>query len=323
MRMTLLLFCPLLLAGCGGTPSSSMQTPTSTPASSIGPSTPTAHSESSGESATLVAYFSVTSNTKKLAEYASRHLKSELFEIVPKQVYTQEDINYNGDCRANREQNDDSSRPEILNQIADISKYDTIVLGYPIWWGQAPKIMYSFVEAYDLKGKTILPFCTSGSSPIGTSATNLAKSAPEANWLTGERFASSASSSDIANWLDANLKKETTMKLTIDGKPQNVTWAVNESVKALKSIATNGLTIKMEEYGGFEQTGSIGQSIVRDDKNIDVEPGDIVLYAGNQISVFYKSHAWSYTRLGHINASQSELENALKKDSIEFVLSGK
>jgi len=128
-----------------------------------------------------VAYFSVTNNTKKLAEYASRHLESELFEIVPKQAYTQDDINYNGDCRANREQNDDSSRPEILNQIADISKYDTIVLGYPIWRGQAPKIMYSFVEAYDLKGKTILPFCTSGSSPIGTSATNLAKSAPEAN----------------------------------------------------------------------------------------------------------------------------------------------
>ena len=323
MRMTLLLFCPLLLAGCGRTPSSSTQTPASTPASSIGPSTPIAHSESSGENTTLVAYFSVTNNTKKLAEYASRHLESELFEIVPKQVYTQEDINYNGDCRANREQNDDSSRPEILNQIADISKYDIIVLGYPIWWGQAPKIMYSFVEAYDLKGKTILPFCTSGSSPIGTSATNLAKSAPEANWLPGERFAASASSSDIANWLDANLTKETTMKLTIDGKSQNVTWAENESVKALKSIAANGLTIKMEEYGGFEQTGPIGQSIVRDDKHIDVEPGDIVLYAGNQISVFYKSHAWSYTRLGHINASQSELENALKKGSIEFVLSEK
>ena len=108
-----------------------------------------------GNNNVLVAYFSVTNNTKKLANYAKEYLQSDIFEIVPTQEYTSADIDYNSDCRANREQNDESARPEIKYTISDISQYDTIVLGYPIWWGQAPKIIYTFMESYDFSNKTI------------------------------------------------------------------------------------------------------------------------------------------------------------------------
>ena len=102
----------------------------------------------------------------------------------------------------NKEQNDSSSRPEIGSMDIDLSNYNLIYLGYPIWWGQAPKIMYTFVESHDLNGKNILPFCTSGSSNIGTSATNLAKTTNQGNWEEGKRFSSSASKNGVSNWLN-------------------------------------------------------------------------------------------------------------------------
>ena len=115
-------------------------------------------------------------------------------------------------------------------------------------------------------------------------------------------------------------KKEENMKLSIDNQELNVTWENNESVEALKELLP--LTIEMHEYGGFEQTGSIGQSIIRNDSQIDVVPGDIVLYSGNAISVFYSTSSWSYTRLGHINLNKNELNALLNKESVTFVLKG-
>ncbi len=108
--------------------------------------------------------------------------------------------------------------------------------------------------------------------------------------------------------------------LKIDNNILDVNWENNNSVNELKKLAKNELVINMHEYGGFEQTGSIGKSITRNDSNIDVIPGDIVLYNGNAISVFYNSSSWSYTRLGHINLSDDELKNLLKKDNVNFVL---
>jgi len=314
MKKLLILLVSLLLVGCSSNnegKSNNNASNNESPSSLI------------SEGNTLVAYFSVTNHTEGIANEIKSYLNSDIFEIIPEQEYTSEDIDYNSDCRANREQNDDKARPKIKNKIEDISKYDTIVLGYPIWWSEAPKIMYTFIESYDFKDKTILPFCTSGSSPIGSSATNLAKSASTANWLEGKRFSASASKEEIHNWLDTYFKKEDKkdMKLYIDNQELNVSWEDNDSVKALKELLP--LTINMSEYGGFEQTGMIGQSIVRNDKQIDVVPGDIVLYNGNQISVFYSTSSWSYTRLGHItNKSNSELNTLLNKESVTFVLKG-
>ncbi|MBE6136506.1 MAG: hypothetical protein E7181_04500 [Erysipelotrichaceae bacterium] len=311
MKKLLLFVIPFLLCGC------------STSGSSVSESSKTSEESSKSlipsDSNILVAYFSVTNHTKEIAVKAQEYLESDIFEIVPSQEYTAEDINYNSDCRANREQNDPNARPVIKYSIEDISKYDTIVLGYPIWWGQAPKIMYTFVESYDLTNKTIIPFCTSGSSPIGSSAINLAIREPNANWLEGKRFPAGATKEDIASWLDSYIdKEEKDMKLLIDEKELNVSWEDNDSVKALKNLLP--LTINMHEYGGFEQTGSIGSSIIRNDRQIDVVPGDIVLYNGNAISVFYNNSAWSYTRLGHINMDNADLNNLLNKASVTFVL---
>ena len=98
---------------------------------------------------------------------------------MPETPYTSDDLNYSdSSTRATREQNDDSARPAISGYVVNIEQYDVVFLGYPIWWGQAPKIMYTFVESYNLSGKTIVPFCTSGSSPVGSSAIRIAFSCP-------------------------------------------------------------------------------------------------------------------------------------------------
>lgn len=123
-----------------------------------------------------------------------------------------------------------------------------------------------------------------------------------------------------SNSSSTSTKKESDMKLSIDNQELDVAWEDNDSVKALKGMLP--LTISMHEYGGFEQTGSIGQSIVRNDSQIDVVPGDIVLYSGNAISVFYSTSSWSYTRLGHINLNKNELNDLLNKESVTFVLKG-
>ena len=123
-----------------------------------------------------------------------------------------------------------------------------------------------------------------------------------------------------SNSSSTSTKKEENMKLSIDNQELDVAWEDNDSVQAIKGILP--LTINMHEYGGFEQTGSIGQSIVKNDSRIDVVPGDIVLYSGNAISVFYSTSSWSYTRLGHINLNKNELNALLNKESVTFVLKG-
>ncbi len=149
----------------------------------------------------IVVYFSRTNNTENGANYIVDVTNSSSYEILAKIPYTDDDIKYYTDCRADREQNDPNARPEIGSEAIDLTGYDIIYLGYPIWHGQAPKIMYTFVESYDLNGKTIVPFCTSASSPIGSSATNLAKSASDANWLEGKRFSQSATKIEVESWL--------------------------------------------------------------------------------------------------------------------------
>ena len=150
----------------------------------------------------LVAYFSATNNTAGVAQRVADILGADLYAITPEVPYTSADLNYNTDCRANREQNDASARPAISGSVENMDDYDVIFLGYPIWWGQAPKIIYTFVESYDLSGKTIVPFCTSGSSPIGSSAANVQPSAAGAIWLSGQRFSAGASREALSAWID-------------------------------------------------------------------------------------------------------------------------
>ena len=134
----------------------------------------------------LVVYFSCTNTTKSRAEALQARLGADIYRIQPETPYTSADLNYNNnDCRANREQHDENCRPAISGSIENIGQYDVVYIGYPIWWGQAPKIIYTFLESYDFNGVTLIPFCTSGGSDIGTSGTNLHNSAPDAIWKEG------------------------------------------------------------------------------------------------------------------------------------------
>ena len=153
----------------------------------------------------LVAYFSATNNTESIANHIKTTLgdSADLYEIVPETPYSSADLNYtDNSSRANREQNDPGARPAIDGTVDNMAQYDVIFLGYPIWHGQAPKIMYTFVESYDLSGKTIIPFCTSGSSGIGSSATNLAAASTGAEWRPGNRFSGSASQDTVTDWVN-------------------------------------------------------------------------------------------------------------------------
>lgn len=161
------------------------------------------NAEGNMDNKTLVAYFSCTGTTEVLAEYAAEILGADIYEIVPSDPYTDEDLAYYTNGRADKEQNDPKARPEISGTVENMDSYDTIIIGYPIWHGQAPKIIYTFLESYDFSEKTIVPFCTSHSSGIGSSADNLHPLCDDSvTWLEGQRFGDGTSKGEIREWLD-------------------------------------------------------------------------------------------------------------------------
>ena len=158
--------------------------------------------EKTMDSQILVAYFSATGTTEQAAEI----LDADIYEIIPEEPYTEADLAYYTGGRADQEQETPDARPGIANSVEDMGKYDTVLLGYPIWHGQAPRIISTFLESYDFSGKTIIPFCTSHSSSVGSSAENLHSLCQDTViWAEGMRFAGGASSADIESWLQTVL----------------------------------------------------------------------------------------------------------------------
>lgn len=152
----------------------------------------------------LVVYFSRTNNTEKIAQMITEYTCADSYEIEAAVPYTDEDIEYNNSsCRANKEQNDKSVRPEISEPIGSIDQYDFILLGYPIWWGEEPRIIDTFLESYDFSDKTVIPFCTSASSGIGTSESNIAQLIPIRDQPEGRRFSADASEDEVKEWVDS------------------------------------------------------------------------------------------------------------------------
>lgn len=150
----------------------------------------------------LVAYFSATNRTEGVAKKLAEILDCDLYEIVPEEPYTDADLSYNDEnSRSSMEMNDPAARPAISGAVEEMEQYDIVFIGYPIWWGDAPRIVSTFVESYDFSGKTIVPFCTSGSSGIGSSVANLAKSTDGAQWLAGQRFDGDSSREEIEQWV--------------------------------------------------------------------------------------------------------------------------
>lgn len=149
-----------------------------------------------------VVYFSGTGNTERVAQAIAETTGGDIHEIVPAEPYTSADLRWTDpDSRVNYEhENYDSIRPEIAQEI-DLDGYDVVFLGYPLWWGEAPAIVLSFLDDEDLSGKTIIPFCTSSSSPLGDSADRLEEYEGSGDWLTGRRFRSRATERDVRSWL--------------------------------------------------------------------------------------------------------------------------
>lgn len=161
-----------------------------------------ATAEATGD--TMVIYFSVTGHTKTVAEMITQITGADVYEIEAEEPYTDADIDYSDDnSRASIEQNDKSARPAFAGDPPSLEGVKTLYLGYPIWFGQEPRIMDTFVEAVNFDGITVIPFCTSGSSGIGDSGKNLEQITGNGTWLAGERFAADTTEGEVQSWIDS------------------------------------------------------------------------------------------------------------------------
>ena len=151
----------------------------------------------------LVAFFSATGTTKGVAERIASVTGGDLYEILAAEPYTSDDLNYNdSSSRSTKEQNDKNVRPEIGSEDISLEGYTTIYLGFPIWWGEEPRILDTFVEKYSFDGITVIPFCTSGGSGIGRSGPNMEALAGTGTWLDGQRFDGNVSEADLQSWIE-------------------------------------------------------------------------------------------------------------------------
>ena len=151
----------------------------------------------------LVAYFSATGTTKGVAERIAAVTGGDLYEILAAAPYTADDLNYNDrSSRSTSEQNDKNARPEIGSEDISLEGYTTVYLGFPIWWGEEPRILDTFVEKYSFEGITVIPCCTSGGSGIGRSGLNMEALAGSGTWLDGKRFSGNVSEADLQSWID-------------------------------------------------------------------------------------------------------------------------
>jgi len=163
----------------------------------------TSAGDTSDHSDILVAYFSATGTTKGVAERIAAVTGGDLYEILAAEPYTDDDLNYNDrSSRSTSEQNDKNARPEIGSEDISLEGYTTIYLGFPIWWGEEPRILDTFVEKYSFEGITVIPFCTSGGSGIGRSGPNMEALAGSGTWLEGKRFSGNVSEADLQSWID-------------------------------------------------------------------------------------------------------------------------
>ena len=150
---------------------------------------------------TLVAYFSASGTTAKVAQKMAEAIGADLFEIKPETPYTSADLNWqNKNSRSSVEMNDCSSRPAIGIKVADMAQYSVVFVGFPVWWYREPSIIDTFMESYDFAGKTVIPFATSGGSGLGDSAANMQKLAKGAKVVNGKRFSAGASADELKSW---------------------------------------------------------------------------------------------------------------------------
>lgn len=215
LPILLMLTLLLGLAACGGkTGQETSETPSETTANAdIDTEAATeqgnaaaapAETQPTAGTKTLVVVFSATGTTKGVAEKIAALENADLYEIKAAQEYTEADLNWHdSESRTTLEQNDKSVRPAIGSERISLEGYEKIYIGYPIWWGEEPRIMDTFAESYDFTGITVIPFCTSGGSGIGRSGQNLAENAGTGNWLEGQRFGGGVTEAELQSWIDS------------------------------------------------------------------------------------------------------------------------
>ena len=270
----------------------------------------------------LVLYFSATNNTEQIAKYISEITSSDILEIIPKDVYTNEDLDYNNNnSRANREQNDKNARPEISNKL-DLENYDVIYLGYPIWWEEEPRIILTLLDNYNLENKTIIPFCTSGGSGIELSVNNIRNYNNKLNVLDGKRFSSNSSKEEVITWINSlninNNSNSKSAKLLIDNTEYIITLEDNETVDAL--VNNMPLDLSMSNLNGNEFYSYLDFTLPTNSYNPGkINKGDIYLYGNNCLVIFYESFntSYSYTKIGKLDDIEA-LDNI--KDKINIIV---
>ena len=289
---------------------------------------------------TLVVYYSFTGNCKTLAAVLAGYAGADVLEIQP----AQEGLDYAANnyaigsslIAAIREKpNDPASYPAIKAVNRDAADYENIVIVTPLWWSNMAAIMqsYLFMEGSKLKDKKVGLIVSSASSGISSVVADAKRLVPEAKWA-GEALwinNSNRSKSDelVKEWWDGLNKSEDTMpveiKITVSGKSLPVKIEDNVATKALvAALREASITYEAHDYGGFEKVGGIGRTLPSGDSQITTQPGDVILYASDQIVLFYGSNSWSYTRIGKIQyGTLDELKTFLQagKGKISVTLS--
>ena len=276
----------------------------------------------------LVAYFSFTSNTKAYAEKIAEISGGDLYEIVPEVAYGSENSNYyDQSTRAYKEQYNtgDEQRPAIKETLVNASQYDVVFLGSPIWYGKSPRVILTFLDKYSFKGKTIIPFVTSGSSGISSVNSELSSTYPDINWKEGRRL-NGVSDADLRTWVQSFVGSATQkMYLTIGGVTKTATLVSNSSTEALVAQLQKGnITYEAHDYGNFEKVGELGYTFPENNEQINTVPGDLILYQGENLCIYYDTNSWNFTRIGKLdNMTQSDIKTWVNAggDNVSVTLS--
>ena len=245
---------------------------------------PTPGTETGKNGIVLVAYFSCTGTTEGIAEDIADITGASTFRIEAEVSYTAADLDYNSDCRANREQNNPKARPAIKGMPDGLDRYDVVFLGYPIWWGEAPRIISTFLESGDFKGKTIVPFCTSHSSGLGSSDRNLHSLAPDAAWIPGRRFAGNTSKAELEKWISGlDIKFDTDSDSDMDYSKFPLSEGKNGQAPTIR--LSSGYDMPVVGLGTYSLTGDVCVNSVKSAISLGFRKIDTAHMYGNEVEV--------------------------------------
>lgn len=266
----------------------------------------------------LVAYFSFTNTTKGIADSMAGILGADTYQITPSEAYTSDNSNYyDSSTRAYQEQYGPASARPAINTTLASTDYDIVLLGFPIWYGKLPRVILSFLDAYDFSGKTVIPFCTSGSSGISNAQTELQNTYSGINWKSGSRL-NGYTTDQLKTWLTGLGIKNTPFKLTIGGTDFVAELANNATAQAFNALLP--MTLNMTELNGNEKYKYLDTTLPTNAAcPVTIHVGDILLYSNNCVVVFYKtfSTAYNYTKIGRIT-NPTSLESAVGGGSVEI-----